>query len=77
MSPSQWEDLESLGTEDVVEVVDELAGAVTHEGSGLCELLWVAQQQVSRGLGGPGCGGLAVIPAKNTRRVGMSMKNNT
>ena len=40
--------------EDLVEVVDELAGAVTNEGSGVGEPVGMTHEEVARGLGGPG-----------------------
>ena len=64
------QDLETFGSEDLVEVAGELAGAVTNEGSGVGEPLWVAQQQVSRGLGGPGCGGVGGDAAVEDFAVG-------
>ena len=48
------ENLEALATEDLVEVVDELAGAVTNEGSGLREPVGMTHEEVAGGLGGPG-----------------------
>ena len=47
------QDLETFGSEDLVEVVDELAGAVSQKCSGVGEPLWVTQEQVSGCLGGP------------------------
>ena len=48
------ENLEALGAEDLVEVVYELAGAVTNEGSAVGEPPGMAHEEVARRLGGPG-----------------------
>ena len=48
------ENLEALGAEDLVEVVDELAGAVTDEGSGVGEPSGMTLEEVARCLGGHG-----------------------
>ena len=50
------EDLHTFGSEDLVEGVDELAGAVSHERRGVGELVAVLEQQVPRRLGGPDAG---------------------
>ena len=50
------EDLEAFGSEDLVERVDELAAAVSHERSGIGEAVGVAKEQVAGCLGGPGVG---------------------
>ena len=52
------EDLHAFGSEDLVEGVDELAGAVAHERSGVGELVAVLEQQVPGGLGGPDAAGV-------------------
>ena len=52
------EDLAAFGSEDLVEGVDKLAGAVAHERPGVCELVAVLEQQVPRRLGGPDAGGV-------------------
>ena len=52
------EDLHTFGSEDPVEGVDELAGAVAHERLGVGELVAVLDQQVPRRLGGPDAGGV-------------------
>ena len=46
------EDLEALGSEDLVEGVNELAASVTHERSGIGEAVGMAQEQVAGCLGG-------------------------
>ena len=49
--------LETFASEDLVEVVDELAGTVTNEGSGVGEPAGMTHEEVAGGLGGPGaCG---------------------
>ena len=52
------EDLAAFGSENLVEGVDELAGAVAHECLGAGELVVVLEQQVPRRLGGPDAGGV-------------------
>ena len=47
--------LETFASKDpVVEVVDELAGTVTNEGSGVGEPVGITHEEVAGGLGGPG-----------------------
>ena len=48
------EDLEVLGSEDLVERLDELAAAIANQGPSRAETLAVAHEQVPGGLGGPG-----------------------
>ena len=48
------ENLEAFATEDLVEGVDELAGAVTNEGSGVGEPVGMTYEEVAGGSGGPG-----------------------
>ena len=48
------QDLEAFGSEDLVEVAGELAGAVTHEGPGVGEPVGMTHKEVAGGLGGPG-----------------------
>ena len=48
------QDLETFASEDLVEVVDELAGTVTNKGSGVGEPVGMTHEEVARGLGGPG-----------------------
>ena len=50
------ENLEALAIEDLVEVVDELAGAVSQKCSGVGEAVGVTHEEVAGGLGGP-CAG--------------------
>ena len=52
---SDWgfESLEAFGSEDLIERVNELAAAVTHERSGIGEPVGVAEEQVAGCLGGP------------------------
>ena len=52
------QDLETFGSEDLVEGVYELAGAVTHECSAVGGPLWVKQEQVAGCLGGLGAAGV-------------------
>jgi len=52
------EDLHPLGPEDLVEAVDELATAVTHQRFHSGEPIGVAQEEVAGGLGGPWSGGV-------------------
>ena len=58
------EDLHTFGSEDLVEGVDELAGAVAHERLGVGELVAVTEQQVPRRLGGPDAGGVVRDPCE-------------
>ena len=55
---SDWglEDLESFGSEDLVEGVDELTATVPDQSSGAGELIGVVEEQIAGGLGGPGSG---------------------
>ena len=53
-----------FGSEDLVEGVDELAGAVAHERLGVGELVAVLEQQVPRRLGGPDAGGVVRDPCE-------------
>ena len=48
--------LETFGSEDLVEVAGELAGAVSRKCSSVGEPLRVTQAQVARCMGGPGAG---------------------
>ncbi len=70
------QDLEAFSAEDLVEGVDELAAPVSDQRSGAGELISVVEEQVAGGLGQAPVG-LAVTAARNTCRVGMSMKNRT
>ena len=63
-----------MGSEDLVERVDELAAAVTNQGTSTVELVGVLEEQVSGGLGRPGAGRVRLTPTKNTRRVSTRMK---
>ena len=58
------EDLAAFGSEDLVEGVDELAGAVSHECPGVGELVAVTEQQVPGGLGGPDAAGVVRDPCE-------------
>ena len=48
------ENLETFGSEDLVEVAGELAGAVSQKCSGVAELAGMGHEEVASGLGGPG-----------------------
>ena len=50
------EDLEALGSKDLVEGVDELAASVPNQRSCASELVAVNKEQVASGLGRPGSG---------------------
>ena len=58
------EDLHTFGSEDLVEGVDELAGAVAHERLGVGELVAVLEQQVRGALGGPDAAGAVRGPCE-------------
>ena len=58
------EDLAAFGSEDLVEGVDELAGAISHEGRGVGELVAVLEQQVPGGLAGPHAAGVVCDPCE-------------
>ena len=62
------QDLETLGSEDLVEVAGELAGAVSQKCSGVGEPLWVTQEQVAGGLGGPCAGRVGCDAARRGPR---------
>ena len=51
-----FEDLEALGSEDLVEGGGELAAAIANQRSGTVEAVAVGDEQVAGGLGGPGAG---------------------
>ena len=52
------EDFEALGSEDLVEGIDELAATVTKQSPCTVELDSVSEEQVAGGLGGSGAGGI-------------------
>ena len=52
------EDHHSFGSEDLVEGLNELTSAVTHQGTGIGELVTVVEEEVSGGLGRPWSGGV-------------------
>jgi len=52
------EDLEAFGAEDLVECFDELAAAISNQRSRCRELVWVLEEEVAGGLGGPSSGGV-------------------
>ena len=65
------EDLESFGSEDLIEGVDELAAAVTNQCPRTRELFGVTKEEVAGGLGGPRPGrvsrhpGVEHLPRRN------------
>ncbi len=58
------EDFEAFGSEDLVKAVDELATAVTDQGSSSGEPVGVATEQVSGRLCGPWPGGIGCDPGE-------------
>ena len=58
------EDLHTFGSEDLVEGVDELVGAVAHERTRPGEPVGMAQEQVPRRLGDPHAGGVVRDPCE-------------
>ncbi len=63
------EDLEALGSKDLVEGVDELGAAVSDQRPGVGELVGVAPEQVAGGLSSPGAGRVRGHPQRR-RLVG-------
>jgi hypothetical protein len=69
--------LGAFGAEHVVEAAAELRVAVAQQEAHAASLLLQCEQQVAGLLGDPPCVGLAVTPARWTRRVSSSRKNRT
>jgi hypothetical protein len=69
--------LSAFGAEHVVERAAELGIPIAQQELDAAPLLAEHQQQVPRLLGDPAPLGLVVTPARWTRRVSSSMKNNT
>ncbi|MCA9604950.1 MAG: hypothetical protein KC619_05125 [Myxococcales bacterium] len=70
------EDLHVLGSEDLVERIDELAATVAHERPCVGELVAVAKHQVRAAWVVQARVGCSVMPPRCTVRVGMSMKKS-
>jgi len=64
------QDLETLASEDLVEVAGELAGAVSQKCSGVAEAAGMGREEVARCLGGPGACGVGCDAAVEDFAVG-------
>jgi hypothetical protein len=71
------DDLDALGTEDLVERAAELGVVVADQEACRDLTLGELPDKVSRLLGNPGASGFSVMPARWMRRVEISMKKRT